>query len=416
MNKVYDVVVIGGGPAGGQCARELSQKGIKVLLVERYKSFEENNFSSAGMTLDPLTEFDLPESVVGSFWKNFVIQCTKDEYRWDAQENKGAVLDFGRLRQFLADESVKFGGDVLMGCRYIKKTLEKDGIVATFKNNETDEIFDVKAKLLVDATGPLRKVMFDSKDEQPKMVYGSGIEYLIEVPQKVYDKYSETLVFFLGDKWANRGYSWIFPMENRILKVGSGKVHIEAKDEEKTNKTTKLLAEKIIAEYLDLNESDYRIVDVHGGTLKYSPSINDTFYKDRVIAVGDAVSTVSPLGGEGIRYALRCASYAVPYIEDFVKNGVADFEQYRKKWRKSHLLKWQISELSSRRIYGIYTDAQIENRMKYYHQVTKLDGVIDALFNFKFNKLLIRVFQVYQLKIKDKLGLLDKEKRKFKMK
>ncbi len=62
-----------------------------------------------------------------------------------------------------------------------------------------------------------------------------------------------------------------------------------------------------------------------------------------------------------------------------------------------------------------YTDAQIENRMKYYHQVTKLDGVIETLFNFKFNKLLLRIFQVYQLKIKDKLGLLENERRKFKM-
>jgi flavin-dependent dehydrogenase len=137
MNKAYDVVIVGGGPAGGQCARELSQKGIKVLLVERYKSFEENNFSSAGMTLDPLTEFNLPDSVVGSYWKNFVIQCTKDEYRWDAQENKGAVLDFGKLRQFLADESIKFGGEVLMGCRYVKKTVFKDKVVATFKHTES---------------------------------------------------------------------------------------------------------------------------------------------------------------------------------------------------------------------------------------------------------------------------------------
>jgi len=47
----FDVVVIGAGPAGGQTARSLAKKGVKVLLVEKYKDFSLNNFSSAGTLL-----------------------------------------------------------------------------------------------------------------------------------------------------------------------------------------------------------------------------------------------------------------------------------------------------------------------------------------------------------------------------
>ncbi len=399
MTTTYDVIVIGGGPAGGQCARELSQKGHKVLLVERYKSFEDNNFSSAGMTLAPMEEFQLPESVVGTYWKDFSIQCTKNEYKWKGDTYKGVVLDFGRLRQFLADETVAHGGEVLMGHQYIKKELTDSGVTAIFKNTSTKETIAIHAKLLVDATGPLRKVLFDSKDEQPTLVYGSGIEYLIEVEQEVYDRYKELLVFFLGDKWALNGYSWIFPMENKILKVGSGKVHIQEKDEAKTNKTTKKLTEKIIKEYIKTD--NYTIIDVHGGTLRYSPSIKDTFYKDNVVAIGDAISTVNPLGGEGIRYAMQSASMAADHIDNYLTTGVETFGTYRKKWRKKHLLKWQLCEVSSRRVYGKYTDEQVEKRMEYYHQSTDIDGVIDTLFYFKFKKVLGRVFDVYYLKLKN---------------
>ena len=107
---------------------------------------------------------------------------------------------------------------------------------------------------------------------------------------------------------------------------------------------------------------------------------------------------------------------AVPFIEEFVKTGKNTFDEYRKKWKKQHLLKWQVCELSSKRVYGKYTDKQIENRMRYYHQVTQLDGVVDSLFNFNFRKLFLRILMVYHLKLKDKLGLLKDERKKFKLK
>ena len=397
MIESFDVIVVGGGPAGGQTARQLTKAGHKVLLAERYSSFEDNNFSSAGMTLEPLTEFNLPEKVVGRYWKNLVIQCSKDAYTWTSNEAKGVVLDFGRLRQFLADESVENGGKVLMGHRYAKKTLQDDGVLVDFIDSKTSKNIQFKTKLLVDATGPVRKVMYDNKDDQPMMVLGSGIEYLIKVSQEIYDQYKDDLVFFLGHKWALKGYSWIFPMENRILKVGAGKVHIEAKDQDKTNKTTKKLTEKVIKDYLKTD--DYEIIDVHGGTLRYSPSIRDTFYKDRVVAVGDAVSTVNPLGGEGIRYAMQSANLACEYIDDFLKTGKNNFKSYRKKWRSKNLLKWQICEVSSKRVYIKYTDEQIENRMRFYHQTADFDEILNALFYFRFRKILLRIFQVYKVKL-----------------
>ncbi len=42
--KKFDVVVVGGGPAGGQCARILAKLGRRVLLIERFKDFTKNSF------------------------------------------------------------------------------------------------------------------------------------------------------------------------------------------------------------------------------------------------------------------------------------------------------------------------------------------------------------------------------------
>lgn len=393
---MYDIVVIGAGPAGGQTARNLAKRGHKVLLVERYKDFSENDFSSAGMTLEPLEEFDLPNSIIGSYWNDLEIQCSQYKYSWKSTKPKGVVLDFKKLRQYLADDCVQHGGEVLMGYKYISKEIIDSHVVLTLFNTKTSKSIQVKATLVVDATGPLRKVMFDDKEAQPKMVLGSGTEYVIEVEQEVYDKFKEKLVFFLGHKWAIKGYSWIFPMENRVLKVGAGKTHIKSVDQEKTNATTKIITEKIIEEYVQ--SKNYKIIDKHGGILRYSPGIKDRFYHNRVIAVGDSVSAINPRGGEGIRYAMQTADLASEYISEYITTGKTNFSNYRKRWRKKKLLKWRLSEFSARRMYSRYSDIQIENRVSFFHKNFSTDDMIQSLFNFKYNKMFTRIVQLMFLK------------------
>lgn len=393
----FDVVVVGGGPAGGQTARELAKKGINVLLVEKYESFALNNFSSAGMTLAPLKEFDLPESIIGAYWKDLVIQCTKKSYCWKGNSNKGVVLNFQKLREFLADETIKYGGNVFMGYKYISKKIVNDDVIIKLAANNKSQEIEIKTKLVVDATGPLRKVMYDENEQQPEMIIGSGTEYEIEVSQEIYDEYKDKLLFFLGHKWAIKGYSWIFPMENRILKVGAGKTHLTSLNQEKTDKTTRKITEKIISEYLKAKE--YKIIDKHGGIVRYSMGLKDVFYKNKVIGVGDAVSAINPRGGEGIRYAMQTGELASKYIEQYLKTGNENFDEYQKIWLKKTRKKWKLSEYSAARMYSRYTDAQVENRVHFMNKNFTTDQIIDSLFNFKYDKVFLRAIQYSWVKL-----------------
>ena len=284
-----------------------------------------------------------------------------------------------------------------MGYRYVKKEILKNGVRVFLSDSNSKESLIFEAKLVVDATGPLRKVMFDSKEEQPEMTLGSGTEYEIKVDQKIYDRFKDKLVFFLGHKWAIKGYSWIFPMQNNILKVGAGKTHIKSKDQEDTDQTTRKITEKIIEEYLGAD--NYKLIDMHEGIIRYNPGLKDVFYNDFIVGVGDAVSAINPRGGEGIRYAMQTVDLACKYIDIYLTSGENKFKYYEKEWNLQKGFKWRLSEVSARRMYSRYSDEQVENRVRFFHRNYSTDEMIESLFNFRYKKVVFRFFQLLGLKI-----------------
>ena len=219
--KSFDIVIVGAGPAGGHCARILAKSGHKVLLAEQNDNFNKNDFSSAATPLETLSKFDLPESVIGSFWHKLTIETSKVSQSWESPESLGVVLNFAKFRAFLASEAERFGGEVWLGYRYTGHSQAKGETTVEFKQLSDGQIIKVSTKVLVDATGFARAIMYEKENDKPDFLSGTGIEYLIEVEPEVYNKYSGDLIFFLGDKWMPKGYSWIFPMEPNRLKIGS---------------------------------------------------------------------------------------------------------------------------------------------------------------------------------------------------
>jgi digeranylgeranylglycerophospholipid reductase len=382
MISNFDVVVVGAGPAGGHCARQLAAQGHKVLLVERFKNFDRNSFSSAGTPIETLSQFNLPESIVGSWWNQLVIVSSQSAGHWKSANNLGAVLDFGKLRQFLADELVRMGGELWLGCRYVAHQETSDGVIVTIKNNLNQTTVTVQAQVLVDATGPARAITCRRGQPQPELVTGTGIEYLLEVDQAAYDRNAQALTFFLGHKWIPKGYSWIFPMEQNRLKVGAGILNQPHKIVGKVEPLSHYV-NLLIQEYLQ--PAEYRIVDIHGETLRYSRQLADVYTEGRVIAIGDTVSTVNFLGGEGIRHGMVSAEVAVRYIQRFLRGEQSDFAGYKKEMHNIFLTKWQLSERLGMKKYIEDADTLVDRVVELLKPMT-LEEIVEVLFYYRFEK------------------------------
>ncbi len=382
--KSFDIVIVGAGPAGGHCARILAKSGRQVLLAEQNDSFNKNDFSSAATPLETLSQFDLPESVIGSFWHKLTIETSKVSQTWESPKNLGVVLNFAKFRAFLADEVERFGGEVWLGCRYTGHSQVNGETIVEFKQLSDGQLIKVSTKVLVDATGFARAIMYEKENEKPDFLSGTGIEYLIEVEPKIYNKYAKDLIFFVGDKWIPKGYSWIFPMEENRLKVGAARIFLDSKTIKHLSPLKKYI-DLLIDEYL--KSKNYTILDKHGSTLKYSRGLRDIYYKENIIAIGDTVSTVNFLGGEGIRHGMDGAEIAGKYIQKYLDGKISDFRDYETEMHRKFDQKWHISERLAVRKYIDDVNDVLTDKTIAYLKYMKTEDVMDILFYYKFEKI-----------------------------
>ncbi len=208
----YDVIVVGAGPAGGQCARALSLMGRSVLLLERSKVIGEPNFSSGGTVKETIKDFDLPRSVVQSDWSSISVSSKDDMAEIDYGKVMGHVLDYKLLKQFLAKEAKGNGTELLVGTTATGIKREGKTSVVRFTGGEA------RAKVVIDASGSASAIAAKTRLIENRGEFAMGFEYLLRTPEL---KKRNTLQFYLGESMAPRGYLWVFPAFEGTAKVGT---------------------------------------------------------------------------------------------------------------------------------------------------------------------------------------------------
>lgn len=381
FTQKYHVVIVGSGPSGGQCARLLSKKRHKVLIVDRVRDLSLNNFSSAGAPLSILKEFELPKSIVATYWNKLTIVATNFEKKWISPEDKGIVMEFTKLRDFLLDEVRDKNGVVKLGWEYKShKTLNDGSVEISFYNSIQKRSEKVFAEILVDATGSARAIT-GRKDDPKNYIQGIGLEFIVETT-RVID--SKDFRFFLGYKYITNGYGWIFPMGDREFKVGVAWYPQYLK---KPIQPAKYI-EKIVEDYLGLDKHEYKITEKHGGTLFYNSKRKDTYQNGRVVGIGDVVSSVNWLGGEGIRYGMRNATLASKYIDEALKNRNYNFKKYETVAKKYLRREYWLAEKLSKLVYGKLSDRNITRGVKAV-SLFNYDEILKVLFENDYSQLFV---------------------------
>ena len=324
----YDVVVVGGGPAGSSAAWAAAKNGIKVALIEKEGSIAETVRTSGVTWIQNIKEFGIPENCYNPI-KNFSFCSPNNEVTISDSVPRAAVLDVRKTYRWLANEAEKEGADIFIKTS-INDVIKNDNgdIVGVSGTGPKGEI-TFRSKIIIDASGfssTICKAMgFATQWER----FGAGAEWEVKAEQVD----SETWWLMVGQQYSPAGYAWIFPLGDDIVRIGVG----VGKPESNVDPTQRLkeLMDTKLGPIKKLGK--ITPIEFHYGLIPNDGLSRKTVFNN-LILVGDSAGQANPLVLEGIRYAIKFGRVAGKVSADCIKSGKTDRDAllpYEENWRKA---------------------------------------------------------------------------------
>lgn len=340
MEYDYDVIVIGGGPAGSTFARIAAGKGLDVLMIDKRKEIGNPVRCGEGLGERELLreKLELPQAC-----RSVKIEGTKvvapngKEIIWKNERTNGWVLERKFFDKWLAELAVEKGAEVHTYTRALGIIRDAkgrpDGVRVSHGGRDPH---DVRAPLIVSAEG---MESFMARDMGFKTVHSLyDVDTCYQYEMKPYD-HQGLIELYFGNRIAPRGYCWIFPKSGGKANVGigiGGSVVNGTKPGGVPGADPKALLDAFIARNPQLKDAS-TLIDF-GGVISVGAPI-DSFVKDKCMVIGTAAKQVDPVHGGGIALALESGVLAgQAAVEAFRRKELTKevlYANYEKPWRET---------------------------------------------------------------------------------
>jgi len=323
----YDVIVVGGGPAGSSAAFQASSDGVKVALLEKEESIAETVRTSGVTWIRNIQEFEIPDDCYNPI-KNYSFCSPNNEVTINDSVARAAVLDVRKTYRWLAENARKKGTNIFL----------KTNVSNVIKNDRGDVIGvsgtgpqgEVKffGKIIIDASGFSSVVSKAMGFVNQWNRFGVGAEYEVEAENVDPD----TWWLMVGQDYSPAGYAWIFPVGKQTVRIGVG----IGKPESSVDPTKRL--KQLIDEKKGPIKKLGKIspIEFHYGLIPNEGVSRKTVFNN-LILVGDTAGQANPLVLEGIRYAIQFGRVAGKVAAKAIKSGDTSEKAllpYEQNWRK----------------------------------------------------------------------------------
>ena len=323
----YDLVIVGGGPAGSSAAVSAAKKGMKVALMEKETRIAETVRTSGVTWIQNIKEFGIPDDCYNPI-KNFSFCSPNNKVTISDSVPRAAVLDVRKTYRWLANQAANAGADIFLKSNVNDVITDEKGDITAVVCSETTGKKIFKGKVIIDASG------FPSTVSKALGLvgqwdrFGAGAEY----EARVENIQEDTWWLMVGQEYSPAGYAWIFPLGKNIARIGVG-IGKPDSDVDPTQRLKEIISHKL-GPIKDLGK--ITPIEFHYGLIPNDGLSRKTVFNN-LILVGDSAGQANPLVLEGIRYAIKFGRVAGTVAADAIKSGNTGEKElytYEKIWRK----------------------------------------------------------------------------------
>ncbi|WP_329240879.1 FAD-dependent oxidoreductase [Streptomyces sp. NBC_01478] len=322
----FDVIVIGGGPAGATTAGLLAQRGRRVLVLdrERFPRYHVGESLIPGFML-PMEELGLTERMEArGFERKYggTLVWGNNEIPWNFSFSTGGRIPYSYhtrradLDTMILDRARELGVTVVEEAT-VKDTLEQDGRVVgvTYTLRGLPGVQEARASLVIDASGQARVIgrrysEINWHDQLQNVAVWTYFDGCHRLPG---DEWSNILIEGIKDGWF-----WGIPIDKGVFSVGyvTRSATASAADASMEDLFASELAQTTKLKELlkDAHQtSGYR-------TARDWSYTNERFYGNGWVLVGDAAAFVDPLFSTGVALATMAGSTLSKIVDTILEH------------------------------------------------------------------------------------------------